>query len=216
MNRAVPILMLASLLSASAFAGGGDKEYAVTITNITKAQIFAPTLVATHRENFHVFAPGEPALAELATQAEAGNPGPLQAYLDGMHHMVRDTNNSGEVLMPGESVTVMISGNSGYNHVSLTAMLVTTNDTFAGLNSVELPKSSGSYLIPAYDAGSEDNDELCDNIPGPPCGDMDDSGTATVDGVIYISSGIQGVGDVDAEDYDWRNPVALVEIRRVN
>jgi hypothetical protein len=210
-----PILFLLSLLiSTSAFSKEGIEDYEVTITNLTKSQIFAPSLAVTHRKDFNVFRPGYPAIPELATQAEAGNPGPLQSLLDDSPNDVLDTNNSGGVLMPGESATLMISGSSKFDHLTLTAMLVTTNDAFAGLNGAELPKRSATWLIPAYDAGSEENDEDCANIPGPPCGDMDDSGNAG-EGYVYIGNGIQGIGDVDPAEFDWNNPVARVQVRRV-
>lgn len=32
---------------------------------------------------------------------------------------------------------------------------------------------------------------------------------------MYISNGVQGIGDLAPELYDWRNPVARIEIRRV-
>lgn len=214
MIKTVSLFMILSLFSANAFARHNGTDYEVTITNVTKAQIFAPTLVATHRSGIQIFNVGKPALPELATLAESGNPGPLQDLLDGLNRSVSDTNNSGGVLMPGESVTVQITAGSRYDRLSLVAMLVTTNDTFAGLNSVELPRYSSSFMIPAYDAGSELNDESCENIPGPPCGDMDDSGN-TGEGFIYIGNGIQGIGDVDPAEYDWNNPVASVQIRRM-
>lgn len=50
-------------------------------------------------------------------------------------------------------------------------MLVTTNDAFAALNGVRLPRrGSTSFSSVAYDAGSEANTENCSDIPGPPCG----------------------------------------------
>ena len=36
------------------------------------------------------------------------------------------------------------------------------------------------------------------------------------EGFVHISRGIQGHGDVDPVNYDWRSTVALVEIRRVH
>lgn len=212
MIRAISLFLLAALFSGSVYARNGDTYYEVTITNITKSQIFAPTLVATHRHNFKAFSAGEPAVPELATLAESGNPGPLKALLDSIPNKVLDTNHSDGVLLPGESVTVRVKGNPRYDRVTVVAMMVTTNDAFAGLNSASLPRHSSTHQIPAYDAGSELNDELCANIPGPPCGDMDDSGD-TGEGFIYIGNGIQGVGDVDPADYDWNNPVATVTVR---
>ena len=40
---------------------------------------------------------------------------------------------------------------------------------------------------------------------------MSDNG----EGYIYISNGIRGVGDLDADLRDWRNPGARITITRV-
>ena len=114
------------------------------------------------------------------------------------------------------SLTAEGSENS-YNHfdsLSFAPMMVSTNDAFDGLNSMELPKETSSAMVPAYDAGSALNDEDCANIPGPPCGDTDDSGEAG-EGYVYIGNGISGNGDVDSLVYDWNNPVARVVVHRV-
>jgi hypothetical protein len=118
------------------------------------------------------------------------------------------------MLHPGDSVTISISGSNHYDRLSFATMLVSSNDAFAGLNSMVLPKNIGTAMVPAYDAGSELNDENCANIPGPPCGDMDDSGEAG-EGYVYIGNGISGTVDVDSLTYDWNNPVARVVVRRV-
>ena len=214
MIRMTSVLMLSVMLSSAAFAGG-DRDYEVTITNITKNQIFAPVLMATHKSQISLFTPGMPALPELATLAESGNPGPLQALLDGLPNLVLDTNHTGGMLFPGDSITLEISGSSHYNRLSFAGMLVSTNDAFAGLNSMELPKRSASFVVPAYDAGSELNDELCTHVPGPPCGDMTDSGDAG-EGFVYIGNGIRGNGDIDPAEFDWNNPVARVQVRRMH
>ena len=214
MIRKLSLLSLGLLLSATAWADDSERNYEVTITNITGAQIFAPVALATHKSEISMFTPGEEALPELATLAESGNPGPLLSLLDGLPALVMDTNTNGAMLHPGESVTIEISGSNQYDRVSFAAMLVSSNDAFAGLNSMELPKRMSSAMVPAYDAGSELNDENCDNIPGPPCGDMDDSGEAG-EGFVYIGNGISGNVDVDSLTYDWNNPVAHVVVKRV-
>lgn len=213
MTRFLTTLILTLAMSSSAFAWFGDADYEVTITNVTKAQIFAPIVVATHRKNFRAFTPGEPASPELATLAESGNPGPLTELLEN-NDEVWDVNGNDGLLMPGESVTITITGSARFPRLSLASMLVTTNDAFAGLDAVLLPYSLEYFMAPAYDAGSELNDESCENIPGPPCGDMDDSGEEG-EGYIYIGNGIQGNGDVNPENYDWNNAVATVKVRRV-
>lgn len=73
-----------------------------------------------------------------------------------------------------------------------------------------------SYESPAYDAGSEPNDEQCVNIPGPVCGGAGGSPDTGGEGYVHIHAGIHGIGDLVAADRDWRNPVAKVVIKRVD
>ena len=69
---------------------------------------------------------------------------------------------------------------------------------------------------PGYDAGSEPNDEDCDNIPGPVCGGEGASPDEGGEGFVHIQAGIHGIADLDPAERDWRNPVAEVTIRRVS
>ena len=213
MIRKLSLLSMGLLLTATVFADGDIRYYDVTITNITGAQIFAPVALATHKSHFSIFTPGEEASSQLATLAESGNPGPLLGLLNSMPGYVLDTDDTGGMLFPGDSVTVTISGSNHYDRLSFAGMLVSSNDAFAGLNSMELPKRMSTAMVPAYDAGSELNDEDCANIPGPHCGDSDDSGEAG-EGFVYISNGISGDAGVPSV-YDWNNPVASVVVQRV-
>lgn len=211
MIRYLITMICALLLSAPAMAG--DKQYEVTVTNITKGQSFTPLLVVSHDPEVSLFELGEAASSELATIAETGNITPLRDVLDAAPALVSDTSTNGGLLAPGESVTIEISaGNKDV--LSFAGMLVPTNDTFVAINGVEVPNKSSVVYANAYDAGSEANDELCDNIPGPYCGDMDDSGDPG-EGYVYVGNGVHGIGDLDASEFDWNNPVARVEIRRV-
>ena len=100
--------------------------------------------------------------------------------------------------------------------LSFTAMLATTNDAFVALNNVRLPKKSVTYYARVYDAGSEANNELCDFIPGPPCGDLENErATDGSEGFVSISNGIHGNADLSAEELDWNNPGAVVTITRI-
>ena len=68
--------------------------------------------------------------------------------------------------------------------------------------------------------GTEFNDQWCLNIPGPQCdGTPDGEGTNTErtdrGDFVHVSSGIHNTGDISPEQYDWRNPVAIVTITRV-
>lgn len=192
--------------------GDRDSMYEVTITNITRGSLFSPILVASHREGVSLFALGQPASVELAHIAEGGNIDPLKRVLQA-DDRVFDITDSGGPLMPGQSVTVRV-GAQGVDQISLAAMIVPTNDGFIALNGVQAPRSgSVTYSIPGYDAGTELNDENCASIPGPQCGGQGFS-EADGEGFVHIHRGIHGIADLKAEDYDWRNPVASVTIKK--
>ncbi len=212
--------LLACGVLASALASA-QPRFEVTVTNLTRGQRFTPILVASHREGVRLFTLGSPASSELATLAEEGNTAPLKALLAGMPE-VKDVADSGGLLDPGQSVTITVETGGGFNHVSVAAMLIPTNDAFFALNDVDGPSGNRAetHRSPAYDAGSEVNDELCASIPGPfftECGGPG-GGAAVIggeEGYVHIHAGIHGIGDLTASERDWRNPVALITIRRV-
>jgi len=210
-------LLLAGLTAVSAPAlAGGAKVYHVTITNLTNAILFTPILVASHRRPVSIFELGAPASDELAAIAEGGNIGPLAAVL-GADPQVVDVQDSGGPLMPGKSVTVSVSAGHGAKYISLASMMLPTNDGFIALDSVRAGGRHGAvYYSPGYDAGSEANDELCANIPGPQCGGEGPSPIPSPldEGYVHVHRGIHGIGDIAAATYDWRNPVAKISIVR--
>lgn len=211
----VGCLMALTLFSGNGNADRGGGYYKVTITNITSGQTFTPSIVLNHKKGVRLFTPGSPAGTSLATLAESGNTGPLSTMMS-MNPKVADIAGSEGLLGPGESTIVKLKRSGGFNYISLAAMMIPTNDGFIALNGVMAPRGHKSvmYLSPAYDAGTEVNDELCDNIPGPYCG-----GTGLSDedgeGYVHIHAGIHGIADVPDDIFDWRNPVARVIIERV-
>jgi hypothetical protein len=226
MNLSKVLITTSLMLSATAFAddynhGKGyykSHTFAVTITNITSGQVFTPVLVASHTKDINFFELGAEPSSELADLAEGGATDGLQMKLDGLPQYVMDTNTSGitpngdPLIDPGESVTVYITGRGQFNRFSLAGMLLPTNDTFVAIDSMPLTRRNSASKALAYDAGSEMNDELCVNIPGPQCGGSPFS-EGLAEGYVHISRGISGEGDLDASDYDWRNPVAHVTVR---
>ncbi|MDX2428809.1 MAG: spondin domain-containing protein [Xanthomonadales bacterium] len=224
------ILIASSLMfSTAAFAsdyhyGKGhskSRTFAVTITNITSSQVFTPVLVASHTNRVSFFELGAEPSGELADLAEGGATDGLQMKLDGLVRDVMDTNTSGitpngdPLIDPGESVTIYITGSRKFNRLSLAGMLLPTNDTFVAIDSMPLTRYHSARTALAYDAGSEINDELCMNIPGPQCGGAPFS-EGLAEGYVHISRGISGEGDLKASDYDWRNPVARVTVKLVD
>jgi len=218
-------LVSAAVLLGAAFrmvsvAGADDGlHFEITITNLTAGQTFTPILAASHRAGVKLFTLGQPASVELEILAEAGDTGPLTALLRGMPE-VMDVTDSRAPLPPGHSVTLFVRTAGEFDHVSVAAMLIPTNDGFFAINGVEGPRGAKVLILfsPAYDAGTEADDELCAHIPGPPsvcAGEGFNPSRAGDVNFVHIHRGIHGVGDLTADVRDWRNPVAQVTIRRM-
>ncbi|MDH5179801.1 MAG: spondin domain-containing protein, partial [Gammaproteobacteria bacterium] len=152
---------------------------------------------------------------ELAQLAEGGATGPLQSSLEatGKVHASATTG----VIFPGTSASVTLDMDDHANRISIAAMMVPTNDGFIGANGIRAPFLKGQsrvvYIV-ARDAGTEMNDESCQNIPGPHCGG-EGYNAAGGEGYVHVHAGIHGEGDLSVKAYDWRNPVAKVTITRM-
>ena len=204
--------------STTAELAPSHTRYRVEITNLTRGQIFSPPVVATHTKDLPaLFTVGTPASAELAFVAEDAVNQPLITQL-------LQSNEVGDVqiitglngpILPGETASMVLLGGGKFKRISLVGMLVITNDAFFGLNGVELKNKGLSHRSPAYDAGSEANNELCAFIPGPPCGNGGVRATAGAEGYVHVHAGIHGIGDLAAADFDWRNDVAQIRITRL-
>lgn len=218
LNRITTGLLLAAIavMSSGPVLADGGRYYEVTITNITKGEIFTPVLVATHQRGVRLFELGQPASPELEALAESGNTQPLTDALLASGKAL-DVVTSGGVLPPGQSVTLKVKSNGKHAYLSVASMLVPTNDAFVAVTGIRLSKKHRSLTTPAYDAGTEDNDELCVSIPGPPfiCAGEGVSANGG-EGYVYVHAGIQGNGDLVPASHDWRNPVARITIHRVN
>jgi len=103
------------------------------------------------------------------------------------------------------------------DHLCFGAMLGNTNDAFVALMGMDLPKErrSVTYIAPAYDAGTEINDESCATLPDPACSGEELSPDDEGEGFVTIHNGINGIGGLDVAAYDWLNPVAKIVIEQV-
>ena len=209
------ILGCAALLTLLALpAVASAQTYEVTITNLTKGQIFSPPVVYTHRSSFDLFTPGEPAIPELAGLAEDAANDPLIALLSA-EPKVAGVAVGGGVVLPGESTTLRVKAWGHARNVTALGMLVTTNDAFFAAEK-RVPAFSNSIYAKAWDAGSEANTQDCDHIPGPPCGNGGVRVEDGAEGYVYVHAGIQDRGSLSPEEHDWRNPVAKIVIRRAH
>ena len=202
----------------SADAMGKGKRYEITITNMTRGQIMSPAVVALHTDRMApLWAVGTPASDGITANAEDAVNDTLVAALeaDPQVREVATITGAGGPIMPGETAMVTVSASGKFKLISLVGMLVTTNDAFYGGQSIPLSKSATTTTLVAYDSGTEENNELCTHIPGPPCGNPGVRATDGAEGYIYVHSGVHGVGDLDPALHDWNNPVARITIRRV-
>ncbi len=208
--------------AAATFAWFGGGRFEVKVTNLTRGQQFTPILVASHRVGVRLFSLGDPASSQLAILAEEGNTAPLAALLLA-NPSVRDVKAGSGLTDPGKTTTLTVDAPGAFDHVSVAAMLIPTNDAFFAINGVEGPRGNRELTLfsPAYDSGSERNDELCASIPGPlfmecnngPGGGLAPSGGE--EGFVHIHAGIHGIGNFMPARRDWRNPVARINIRRI-
>ncbi len=204
-----------------AVASEGGQEYTVSVTNLTRGQQFTPILAVTHTSQIGLFSLGAPASPELARLAEEGNTGPLSMLLTASGRAL-DVQTIDGLLGPGETRTFTVRARGHFRRLSLAAMLIPTNDAFFAVNGVQLPSDRRSLVLhrPAYDSGSERNDELCASIPGPSFAECGGPGGGMVVGggesYVFVHAGIHGIGNLIASERDWRNPVVRIAVRRAD
>jgi len=201
------LLLLAApwSVTATALPGAGTnaRRYEITVTNVTKGQVFAPVVAVTHGDQFRLFELGEAVSPGLAHLAEEGDPSMviLASESDGGTLLART---NGVMTMPGASSSVLIAVDDDNPYISIASMLVSTNDGFIALRDVPAPPVETTYLARVYDAGSEFNSEDCSFVPGPPCGSGGSHDPTPAEGYVRIHEGVHGIGGLAPQDFDWR------------
>ena len=211
--------------------------YEVTVSNLTSGQAFSPPVIATHRDAADVFTVDDAANEGIKEIAENGNNAALIEAL-GSNTDVFEFQQGETPLVPadnpggtdfGSEATYTIHANIEDRYLSLATMLICTNDGFTGLDSVTLPFRVGENLTlyaNGYDAGTEINTEDFADIV-PPCQGLigvssDDEGTGTSnpalaeDGIISLHPNVEGGDDLLEDVHGWTDPVAKIEIKRVD
>jgi hypothetical protein len=158
--------------------------------------------------------------------AEGGDISGLSADLNGVGATIVENPAIG-LLPPGMSAVANLD-TDGTSNVRLTvvSMLLPTNDAFSALNAV----GTYVYVLPAYDAGTEANDELITGggapgaagIPADPGGFTGTGGTgaaaADANTNVHIHRTLGdtdlggGTSDLDSRVHRWLNPVLRVVV----
>ncbi|MFA0252569.1 spondin domain-containing protein, partial [Vibrio sp. 10N.261.45.A4] len=103
---------------------------------------FTPLIVAAHSSDLFMFRTGQAASAELESMAEGGDISGLSTVIGNAGGVVVE-NPAGGILDPGVGTSFTLdSGDLEY--LSLSAMLLPTNDGFVGLDSWKIPTTPGT------------------------------------------------------------------------
>ena len=117
-------------------------------------------------------------------------------------------------IFPGQSRSFVVTTTQAFNRLSIAMMLGATNDAFTGLDSLQLNGQGGVYLVNAYDAGTERNNEDAAYM-----GALGGLASLYVrdpeHGVIAPHPGIRGDNDLDPAIWGWDDPAARITIERL-
>ena len=224
-----------ALLTSLVIAGCGGsssnstKMYRITLTNVTANQPLSPATVILHKSGYHLWQAGSMASVALEKLAEGGSNEDALTEADADTHALVSKSGAG-VIPPGSSQTIELEIDDADNaddiKITVAAMLVNTNDAFAGQVSSKIANlawgESFNMHVPVWDAGTEANTESAGTIPGPADGGegFNASRTGDVD-FVAIHQGVVSHADGFAssvlnESHRFNNPVALLHVERID
>ena len=230
MKKLTQSLSITAALVASAFSAQAA-QLDIKLYNLTHGITFTPVLVAAHDSQTMLFKVGDTATAALQKMAEGGAIADLSSQVTSAGGVVVENPAQG-MLGAGMMASAMIDTQTNM-YLSLTAMLLPTNDGFVGLDSWKIPAEAGTYTVwlNAYDAGTEANDEIINGggasgTPGIPIAPNSDGGTGAsgvstneTNTMVHVHPGnlgdtdaTGGMSDLDSRIHRWLNPVAKLVV----
>ena len=222
--------VIASSLVLSACGGSSNssktnKTYKVTINNVTANQPLSPAAIVLHKPSYHLFQAGQAASAGIENLAEGGSNQKLLDEASADSGFIASKSGTAPIGPGGSESLELSAGNARGFTLSIAAMLVNTNDAFAGVSSNKIGTlkvgESFSMHIPVWDAGTEANSEAAGSIPGPADGGEgfnasragDANFVAIHQGVVTHADGL--TTSVLDESHRFDNPGALLRVERV-
>lgn len=194
-----------------------DVSYEITVTNLTNSQPLSPVAVVLHADG-HLFAVGDVPSVALERMAEGGDNTELFAL--GMAYA-----SGAAAIGPGASETISVTIQDVTDaKLSITTMLVNTNDAFSGLDALDLSTFSVGDTWTAtagvYDAGTEVNSEAAGTMPGPADGGEGFNATRTDTGYIAMHPGVVSGDDgltnsVLTVQHKFDNPAVRIMVTRI-
>ncbi len=200
--------------------------FQATVSDLTNGQPFSPTAIIVHQTGYSVFTIGAPATVGLENLAEGGANNNLIAEANLDANVFATASGVGPIPPGGnEAISFAFFESDLANALlSVSTMLVNTNDAITGVNGVSLADMAIGDIVTmrgvAYDAGTEANTELAGHIPGPAGGgegfnaDRDDRMDAVTmhPGVVTTEDGL--VTSALNGQHKFDNPVIQVRIER--
>ena len=221
---------------------GTSAVYTVNITNLTNAQPLAPAAIILHEPGYNAFVDGEAASIGIEEMAEGGDPTMVLDEARTATNQYLDSVSTGAPLGPksiGTAQTLIVPASDVDDlRLTVTTMLVNTNDAFTGLNAMNVSNmtvgQSASFMAPTWDAGTEANLETAETMPGPAAGAAGGGGAAAgfdaarddLFDVVHFHSGVvttanatdaslEGLStSVLGEEHRFANPSAKITITR--
>ncbi|VAV95822.1 hypothetical protein MNBD_ACTINO01-106 [hydrothermal vent metagenome] len=219
--------MVAAFAAFAAPASAHDDEnetattYRVTVENLTENQTLTPAVVAAHEASFKLFTRNRPASNGLAQLAENGGVPVLVDELS-TNDEVGDVAVAGSApIPPGQTASTLITTTGEYGPISVAAMLICTNDGFAGISGAKVSdrRAETTRYGRAYDAGTEINTQSFVDLVPPCSNSTSGTGTSNPDlaenGTVQRHRGITETGDLSPATHGWDDPVIKVTIERV-
>jgi hypothetical protein len=217
--------LLAMIALGACGSSDDDRDparYTITLTNLTADQPLAPAAAILHDGGYAAWRVGRPATAGLELLAESGDPADLAAEAEADASVRASATGSG-VLAPGQSSALTLEGVAGEpTRLEMAAMLVNTNDAFAGasaldLGNLQVGEGLTATLAP-YDAGTEPNTETAATVPGP-AGGGEGFSAAGGEGFVAVHPGVVTAADGLAgsalgESHRFQSPVARLQVVR--
>ncbi|WP_435235930.1 spondin domain-containing protein [Psychromonas sp. PT13] len=228
LKQTVKSLAVISTLFSAAQVSAANLD--ITLVNLTHSLAFTPVLVAAHDQDNSLFTLGEEATLALQKMAEGGDTSDLKSDVSASGGTTLDLTSAPTLAGTTSTGTIDTESNE---YLSLTAMILPTNDGFVGLDSWKIPTEAGTYtiMLNAYDAGTEINDEIINGggspgvagIPADPSGNAGTGGTGAslneANTNVHIHPGSVGdtdteggISDLDSTVHRWLNPVAKLVV----
>jgi hypothetical protein len=222
------MIALAGTLAACSDSNDNDEStplpepisytFTVEVSNLTAGQPFSPIAVIAHTEG-SLWKIGEPATTALERMAEGGDNSVLLQFGSAIANI-----SSEAPVAPGTQTTLTLTTDSlEALKLSLSTMMVNTNDGFTGLNAMDVSSlavnETLTHFTLAYDAGTESNSESSGTIPGPADGGEGFNEARDDVNVVAMHPGVVSQHDgltrsVLNSEHKFDNPLAKVVITR--